>query len=305
MLDRIEETMPQRPVTANQLAELLTADERFMQLLRLRTDDDAPNVEHATAKLIGSEAVPFLPVLYLKETGLRKRADWEATWALQRLEDPFLEQQERLLADHFGESPGDLRRAREHVACWKTSEKVSKSRGLTIEEERTLRSLRQRWMEIDAERKRIVGGESPPVPPKYKSSDFQDQRCWRLRGKLDVPKERFIGYPFCSPEGDDSLLIGWAGWDHEQRATALAQVLQERKDQGWMGERLSPILAGLDQLVPWLKQWHGELGEEYRRFVESEATREGLTLEAIGAWRPPQMPRRRGSPRAAARSNRE
>ena len=50
-----------------------------------------------------------------------------------------------------------------------------------------------------------------PVPPKYAGADFQKQSYWRHRGKLDVPKERFISYPGASPDSDkDSLLIGWA-----------------------------------------------------------------------------------------------
>jgi hypothetical protein len=41
-----------------------------------------------------------------------------------------------------------------------------------------------------------------PVPPKYDSKDYRDARYWRLRGKLDVPKERFISYPGCESDDD-------------------------------------------------------------------------------------------------------
>ena len=34
-----------------------------------------------------------------------------------------------------------------------------------------------------------------PVPPKYKQDDFRDGVCWKLRGALDVPKERFVSFP--------------------------------------------------------------------------------------------------------------
>ena len=34
-----------------------------------------------------------------------------------------------------------------------------------------------------------------PVPPKYTSADFLKSTYWKLRGKLDVPKERWICYP--------------------------------------------------------------------------------------------------------------
>ena len=45
------------------------------------------NVTALVTELVMSEAVPFLPVLRYRESGLRKRALWERTWALQREED--------------------------------------------------------------------------------------------------------------------------------------------------------------------------------------------------------------------------
>jgi len=39
------------------------------------------------------------------------------------------------------------------------------------------------------------------VPPKYKREDFARGSYWSQRGKLDVPKERFISYPLASPDG--------------------------------------------------------------------------------------------------------
>jgi uncharacterized protein DUF7008 len=59
-----------------------------------------------------------------------------------------------------------------------------------------------------------------PVPPKYKNTDFQKPSYWRNRGKLDVPKERFISYLNASTDKND-LLLGWAGWDHREQAYAL------------------------------------------------------------------------------------
>lgn len=50
------------------------------------------------------------------------------------------------------------------------------------------------------------------VPPAFASDDCRALEHWRLRGKLDVPKERFISYPGCEGE-DGSPLVGWAGWD--------------------------------------------------------------------------------------------
>ncbi len=38
-----------------------------------------------------------------------------------------------------------------------------------------------------------------PVPPKYTSADFTKVAYWSHRGKLDVPKERFVLYPAAGP----------------------------------------------------------------------------------------------------------
>ena len=134
-------------------------------------------------ELVAAEAVPFLPVLRYKPTGLTKRQVWERTWDLQRREDA-------------GEDVGPI-----------------------------------------------------PVPPKYASADFLTADIWRLRGKLDVPKERFVSYPHCGRDGDPSLVVGWAGWDHLQQATALAAYYDRMKTrEGWAAERLVPLLAGLLEL---------------------------------------------------------
>ena len=49
-----------------------------------------------------------------------------------------------------------------------------------------------------------------PVPPKYTSADFlRVRRSGVCAGKLDVPKERFISYPYCRarrrPDAGDRL----------------------------------------------------------------------------------------------------
>lgn len=97
------------------------------------------------------------------------------------------------------------------------------------------------------------------VPPKYSSADFAKPAYWRNRGKLDVPKERFILYPKAGRGVDKTPVIGWAGWNHLDQAQALATLYLARKtDDGWPAERLLPLLAGLAELEPWLHQWHRE-----------------------------------------------
>ena len=54
-------------------------------------------------------------------------------------------------------------------------------------------------------------------------------------------------------------MIGWAGWDHAEQARALARLIVERVNaEGWGADRVTPLLAGLVELEPWLHQWHDE-----------------------------------------------
>ena len=144
-----------------------------------------------------------------------------------------------------------------------------------------------------------------PVPPKYISKDFQGQDYWRLRGGLDVPRERFVCFPGCSPDADGSLLVTWAGYDHLTRALAVGSFFQTSKDErGWPAERLVSLLAGLHELLPWLLQWHNDAGEGQRMadyftdMVRDEALALNRTVEDIAAWTPPARPPR-GRRRAA------
>ncbi len=139
-----------------------------------------------------------------------------------------------------------------------------------------------------------------PVPPKYTSADFQKTDYWRLRGKLDVPKERWISYPHCQSVSDPTLVVGWAGWNHLEQATALVTYYDARKREGWDAKRLTPLLAGLQQLLPWIHQWHPEIdkefgetaGKSYQSLLEQDAHELGLTLEDIRTWQPPEKQRK-------------
>jgi hypothetical protein len=105
------------------------------------------------------------------------------------------------------------------------------------------------------------------VPPKYKPTDFVKPSYWSHRGKLDVPKERFIGYPNAGRDTDTTELLGWAGWDHADQALALASLIGHRIDDRWDTDKLTPLLAGLNELTPWVRQWHNEIDPEYGESV--------------------------------------
>ena len=250
LLDRLEATelwpasvdQPPHLTTVNRLADAIRSDGAFMQIAELYAGHSGFDVTQVVAELVASESVPFLPALRYADTGLRKRAQWEDTWALQRRED--------------------------------AGEKVGKI----------------------------------PVPPRYQSKDFLKADFWRLRGGLDLPKERWVSYPGCERGADASLLIAWAGWNHLQQATALAAYYLEMKEnEGWEPVRLQPLLAGLLELVPWLEQWHNEIdpaygermGTYYRGFVNEEARALGFTVDDLRAWKPVVTGAKRGRKKAS------
>jgi hypothetical protein len=142
-----------------------------------------------------------------------------------------------------------------------------------------------------------------PVPPRYTSADCL-AGVWTHRGKLDVPKERFISYPGAQRENDPSLVVGWAGWDHLERARALATWYLAAKRDGREPGSLVPLLAGLAELVPWLLQWHNDPssdpaldrpGSQIAALVDSELRVLQLTADDLTGWRP--EPTRRGRKR--------
>jgi hypothetical protein len=159
---------------------------------------------------------------------------------------------------------------------------------------RTRAAWEKTW---DLQRREDAGEDvgTIPVPPKYKKTDFQSGVYWTLRGKLDVPKERFISYPGLNLDTDPTPHIGWAGWDHLEQANALAAYYQQRRTtDAWTTERLTPILAGLTELLPWLLQWHNtpdpttgqQLGTQYQQFLQTETNTHNLTHTHLTTWKP-------------------
>ena len=166
---------------------------------------------------------------------------------------------------------------------------------------------RRQWEEIwDLQRQRDTTGIRPPipVPPKYTSADFQKITYWRHRGKLDVPKERFISYLGASPDSDkDSLLIGWpAGTLRASRRPDRPDQRERRHRRLGNGSPDRSPAAGLLEIMPWVRQWHREVIPEYGQswaeaceiFLNTELERRSLTEDVLRAWRPPAP--RRGRP---------
>ncbi|MFC9061976.1 BREX-2 system adenine-specific DNA-methyltransferase PglX, partial [Streptomyces sp. NPDC057074] len=227
-------------LTLARLTDALSRDEDFVSVAKLY----APRKELAklVAELITDAHVPFLAALSYKPSGLKKRADWEEVWDLQRKED-------------------------------------------AAPDEPAKRKIR----------------DSIPVPPKYTSADFLRPSYWRARGKLDVHKERFISYGQANAATPE--LYGWAGWGHKEQAQALATYFT---NTALSTEEITPFLAGLLELQPWLYQWHNEFdmlysgspADFFAGYRQQKQGEHGLTDDDLRDWRPPAATRGR---RAAAK----
>ncbi len=264
LLDRLE-TQAYWPdlelQTTRRLADRAGRDTDFMQVAELYRGHPDFDVHALVAELVEGEAVPFLLVLRYKPTGLRKRELWERTWALQHREDAI---------------DLEVQREMHHEGTKSTKEDHSSNSSCPS----CLRGENSKAIEQEQKRRKQQEIGDIPPPPKYQSADFLNTTYWRLRGALDVPKERFVSYPHCSKAADPSLVIAWAGWDHLQQAQALAAYYLNLKEQeGLTPERLTPLLAGLLELIPWIKQWHNDpdpnlsgarMGDYFESFVSEE-----------------------------------
>jgi len=70
-----------------QLADRVRGDSALVEAVRLLRGAVEVDLTSELGKLIEEEAVPFLSAYRYKDSGLRKRAEWESVWELQRRED--------------------------------------------------------------------------------------------------------------------------------------------------------------------------------------------------------------------------
>lgn len=144
-----------------------------------------------------------------------------------------------------------------------------------------------------------------PVPPKYASADWRKSSYMAHRGKLDVPKERFIHYPQAGLASDGTLQLGWAGWDHFQQYLALAALIDEMVADGASDDALVPLIAGLGELLFWVEQWHDEVDPAFginaadfaRTDYDQRRTQVGASETDLLDWRPPAATRGRKAKR--------
>jgi hypothetical protein len=230
------------------------------------------DLDALVATLLFEESVPNTKHHVYKAKSLAKRAAWEKTWRLQHEEDVW-----------------DAQKARHDAAI---------AAGHRARQRTTARPR--------------ASDPCHPLPPKYTSADFLRSEAWQHRGKLDVPKERFVAFSEV-PEALNHAgsLYGWAGWTHRKRAEVLMALDEQAEHAGATLPERYALLYAVQSLLPyvrWDESAHG-LADEYQGILGDLLGDAGVTETMLNEWAsqhpPPSPPRKASAPKAAKNSGKK
>ncbi len=266
LLGRLEQACNNAELqTCAQLADRLRSNADVTRVAELYCGESLLDLQVLVCELVGPESVPQMAAGRLKTDALSKFRAWQEVWDKQRFEDAI-----------------DARYGVDQPLSDEDSKNSEMKAKYDLARAKAKLEMAERVGDI-------------PLAPQYKPSDFRKPSYCSLRGKLDVPKERFFSLPGCEKNGDSTLVIGWAGLNHLQRARAIAAWYLDRKEgEAWEPERLMPMLVALDELIPWLKQWHNKvdpefgerMGDYYEGFVLEELRNLEITRADLLKWQP-------------------
>jgi hypothetical protein len=155
------------------------------------------------------------------------------------------------------------------------------------------------WARTWEDQRREDSGEpvTPQVPPAYGTGDFLKPDYWRLRGKLDVPKERFIAFTEVPGRAAADNLYGWAGWTPVQRVKAMLTLDEQLEDSGVpLADRIA-LLDSAWRLLPDLAREDPAAAGRLKAELQSIVGLDGPSKEMLEDWR-------QRFPPPGARSNR-
>lgn len=169
---------------------------------------------------------------------------------------------------------------------------------------------RAAWEETWRQQHREDKGEklTPPVPPKYDRTDYLKGEYWGLRGKLDVPKERFIAFTEVPANIlGEGTLYGWAGWTPRMRARQLLALDEQLAEAGVAVTDRYGLLYGADFLLPYVEWESPAAARDLRSEIRGLVGEAGITDDMLRAWaertlkpgaRAPRAPRKPRTPKA-------
>jgi len=128
-----------------------------------------------------------------------------------------------------------------------------------------------------------------PLPPQWKRPDFAHADFYKIRGKLNVPRERFVLFGELAP-----ARYGWNGWRDRERAlaqveafsTAEADPLAPLPPPSHDDPRRCGVTLGLWESLPDLRRW-GDAGEhaELRALAQEVCQQRTCPCPVLEQWR--------------------
>jgi hypothetical protein len=138
----------------------------------------------------------------------------------------------------------------------------------------------------DAQRREDAGERcEPPVPPTYVQGDFVSRRVFELRGKLDVPTERFIAFTEVPGRVGGETLYGWAGWTAQQRVKAILAIDEELEDASVpLADRIG-LLDSAWRLLPDVAREDAPAANRLKAELQALVGPEGPSAALIEDWK--------------------
>lgn len=147
------------------------------------------------------------------------------------------------------------------------------------------------WKEVWALQDREDAGETVtiPAPPKWSKGDFRRAEHFATRGKLNVPRERFVHYADLSPPR-----WGWNGWRDLERAVAQVHAWEAAEQHPHdplpkptaADPRRCGATVGLWESLPDVRRWRSEAEHgELRSLAEEACGQAACPCDVAKAWR--------------------
>jgi hypothetical protein len=153
---------------------------------------------------------------------------------------------------------------------------------------------RRAWEDVWAQQRREDAGEIVPRGeslPEFsqgsrgKSIDYLRNDYWRLRGKLDVPKERFIAFTEVPGRAGVETLYGWAGWTAQQRVKAILAIDEELEDASVpLADRIG-LLDSAWRLLPDVAREDAAAANRLKAELQALVGPEGPSNALIEDWK--------------------
>ena len=145
---------------------------------------------------------------------------------------------------------------------------------------------RAEWERTWEQQRMEDGGDAvaPNVPPEYAKEDFLKKEYWELRGKLDVPKERFIAFTEVPAPTGEEVLYAWAGWTPRERAKAMLGLDEQLEAAGVPVADRHGLLYGVWFPLPYVAWESADAARDFRADVRSLVGENGVTKAMLDEW---------------------